>query len=168
MDISLNLRSDLLQQKLDLVFLMGPVSEFTVNNVELPPFDLHWYRSTQDDQSDLSKIPVISYARQTRPYRELMQELSRLVGPELRMFASASLSASLRMIAAGIAVGPYPKALANDYLEAGKIVEFDPGFRPSPLLFTASYLAEPRSFIAEASASLARDVAQDWADAHLA
>lgn len=165
-DISLNLRADLLQQKLDLGFLMGPVSEFTVNNIELPPFDLHWYRSTQNPETDLAKIPVISYSSQTRPYRELMSELSRRIGPGLRIFASASLSASLRMIAAGIAVGPYPRALANDYLEAGKIVEFDPGFRPSPLVFTASYLAEPRSFIAETSANLAREVAEGWAQSH--
>lgn len=165
-DISLNLRADLLQQKLDLGFLMGPVSEFTVNNIELPPFDLHWYRSTQNPETDLAKIPVISYSSQTRPYRELMSELSRRIGPGLRIFASASLSASLRMIAAGIAVGPYPRALANDYLEAGKIVEFDPGFRPSPLVFTASYLAEPRSFIAETSAKLAREVAEGWAQSH--
>jgi DNA-binding transcriptional LysR family regulator len=165
-DISLNLRADLLQQKLDLGFLMGPVSEFTVNNIELPPFDLHWYRSTQNPETDLAKIPVISYSSQTRPYRELMSELSRRIGPGLRIFASASLSASLRMIAAGIAVGPYPRALANDYLEAGKIVEFDPGFRPSPLVFTASYLAEPRSFIAETSAKLAREVAEVWASRH--
>ena len=165
-DISLNLRADLLQQKLDLGFLMGPVSEFTVNNIELPPFDLHWYRSTQNPETDLAKIPVISYSSQTRPYRELISELSRRIGPGLRIFASASLSASLRMIAAGIAVGPYPRALANDYLEAGKIVEFDPGFRPSPLVFTASYLAEPRSFIAETSANLAREVAEGWAQSH--
>lgn len=165
-DISLNLRADLLQQKLDLGFLMGPVSEFTVNNIELPPFDLHWYRATQNPETDLAKIPVISYSSQTRPYRELMSELSRRIGPGLRIFASASLSASLRMIAAGIAVGPYPRALANDYLEAGKIVEFDPGFRPSPLVFTASYLAEPRSFIAETSAKLAREVAEGWANRH--
>lgn len=165
-DISLNLRADLLQQKLDLGFLMGPVSEFTVNNIELPPFDLHWYRSTQNPETDLAKIPVISYSSQTRPYRELMSELSRRIGPGLRIFASASLSASLRMIAAGIAVGPYPRALANDYLESGKIVEFDPGFRPSPLVFTASYLAEPRSFIAETSAKLAREVAEGWAQSH--
>ncbi|MFC6638926.1 LysR family transcriptional regulator [Sulfitobacter sediminilitoris] len=36
-DISLNLRAALLERRLDLAFLMGPVSEFTVENVPLPP-----------------------------------------------------------------------------------------------------------------------------------
>ncbi|MDE0985257.1 MAG: substrate-binding domain-containing protein, partial [Yoonia sp.] len=165
-DISLNLRASLLERKLDLVFLMGPVSEFSVENVDLPSFDLHWYRSAANEQMDLSKIPVISYSSKTRPYRELMSELSRRVGPKLRVYSSASLSASLKMIAAGIAVGPYPRALANDFLETGQILEFDPGFRPQPLAFTASYLSEPRSFLVENSAEIARDVALAWDKTH--
>jgi|TARA_B110000967_G_C18724040_1_gene479165 DNA-binding transcriptional LysR family regulator len=165
-DISLNLRSELLERKLDLALLMGPVSEFSVENVALPSFDLHWYRSATNEQADLSEIPVISYSSKTRPYRELMSELSRRIGPKVRVYASASLSASLKMIAAGIAVGPYPRALANDFLEAGQIVEFDPGFRPRPLEFTASYLSEPRSFLVENSAEMARDVALAWDKTH--
>jgi DNA-binding transcriptional LysR family regulator len=166
-DISINLRADLLERKLDLALLMGPISEFSVENVALPPFDLHWYRAAGNPQTDLSAIPVISYASQTRPYRELMAELTRRIGPRLRVYSSASLSASLKMIAAGIAVGPYPRALAEDFLASGRIVEFDPGFVPRPLAFTASYLSEPRSFLAETSAQMAKDVAEHWDRNHL-
>lgn len=165
-DISLNLRMELLERKLDLAFLMGPVSEFSVENVTLPPFDLHWYRGSTNPQTDLSKIPVISYSSQTRPYRELLSELSRRIGPKHRVYSSASLSASLKMIASGIAVGPYPRALANDLLKAGHIVEFDPGFLPAPLSFTASHLSEPRSYLAEESAKMAQDVAVMWDRTH--
>lgn len=165
-DISLNLRAALLERKLDLALLMGPVSEFSVDNVDLPSFDLRWYRSSTNPQTDLSLIPVISYSRQTRPYRELMSDLSRRVGPKLRVFASASLSASLKMIAAGIAVGPYPRAMADEFLASGQIVEFDPGFRPQPLSFTASYMSEPRSFLSENSAEMARAVAILWDKTH--
>lgn len=165
-DISLNLRAALLERKLDLALLMGPVSEFSVENVALPTFDLHWYRGHTNPQTDLSQIPVISYSSKTRPYRELMSELSRRVGPKLRVYASASLSASLKMIAAGIAVGPYPRALAEDFLASGQIVEFNPGFRPQPLSFTASYLSEPRSFLVENSAEMARSVALAWDIVH--
>jgi DNA-binding transcriptional LysR family regulator len=76
------------------------------------------------------------------------------------------LSASLKMIAAGIAVGPYPRSLANDFLEAGQIIEFDPGYHPQPLSFTASYLSEPRSFLVENSAKIARAVAEEWDKTH--
>lgn len=165
-DISLNLRAALLERRLDLAILMGPVSEFSVENITLPTFGLHWYRSSSNPQTDLSQIPVMSYASKTRPYRELMAELSRRVGPSVRVYTSASISASLKMIAAGIAVGPYPRALASEFLEAGRLVEFDPGFRPEPLAFTASYLSEPRSFLVETSAGMARDVALEWDATH--
>lgn len=165
-DISINLRSALLERRLDMGFLMGPISEFSVENVALPSFDLHWYRATSNPQTDLNQIPVISYSSKTRPYRELMSELSRTVGPKVRVYASASLSASLKMIAAGIAVGPYPRALAEDFLANGQIVEFDPGIAPKPLAFTASYLSEPRSVLVENSAHIARDVAIEWDQSH--
>jgi DNA-binding transcriptional LysR family regulator len=165
-DISLNLRAALLERRLDLAFLMGPVSEFSVENVALPAFHLSWYRSATNPQTDLSQIPVISYSSKTRPYRELMSELSRRIGPKARVFASASLSASFKMIAAGIAVGPYPRALAQEFLSSGQIVAFDPGFCPRPLAFTASYLSEPRSFLAETSTEIAKAVAQQWDTAH--
>ncbi|WP_415922729.1 LysR family transcriptional regulator [Tateyamaria sp. SN6-1] len=165
-DISLNLRTSILERRLDLAFLMGPVSEYSVKNVPLPQFDLHWYKSSQMGAVDLSEVPVISYSSQTRPYRELTSELAQRVGPKSRVFSSASLSASLRMIAAGIAVGPYPRVLATPHLAAQEVEEFDPGFVPPPLQFTASYLAEPRSFLVENSAEIARDVATKWHAAH--
>jgi len=165
-DISLNLRASILERRLDLAFLMGPISEYSVKNVPLPEFDLHWYKSSQLGDVNLSEIPIISYSNQTRPYRELTSQLARRVGPKSRVFSSASLSASLKMIASGIAVGPYPRVLAQPHLKAREVVEFDPGFVPPPLEFTASYLAEPRSFLVENSAEIARDVATQWHSEH--
>lgn len=165
-DISLNLRASILERRLDLAFLMGPVSEYSVENVMLPQFDLHWYKSSGMGNVDLAEIPIISYSNKTRPYRELMSELARRVGPKSRVFSSASLSASMKMIAAGLAVGPYPRVLAAPHLAAHEVVEFDPGFVPPALAFTASYLAEPRSFLVENSAEIAREVAIGWHAAH--
>ena len=165
-DISGNLRNGLLQQSIDLAFLMGPVSEYSVENVALPRFRLHWYRSTAIAAAPLGDLPVISYAARTRPHRELVAELTRRVGPDCRVYSSASLSASLKMIAAGIAVGPFPRALAAALIATGQIEEFDPGFQPSPLQFTASYLGEPRNVLAERGAGIAADIAQDWHARH--
>ena len=161
-DISVNLRDALTDRRLDLALLMGPVSEFTVENVALPSFDLHWFKAAGMAEVDLRTVPVISYAARTRPYRELSEALMRRHGPAVRIYASASLSASLRLIAAGVAVGPYPMAPARALLEAGEIVPFDPGLPCSPLAFTASYLTEPRSHLAETGAEMARSVAEAW------
>ncbi len=161
-DISTDLRDKLLTRQLDLAFLMGPISEFSVENVALPPFDLHWYCAAGSKPIDLTQTPVISYSAKTRPYRELMTLLARHVGPSVRVFTSTSLSASLQIIAAGSAVGPFPRALAAKLIADGQIVEFDPGLSVSPLVFTASYLGEPRNFLAEEGAAIALKVAERW------
>ncbi len=165
-DISGSLRDGLVERRLDLAFLMGPVSEFSVKNVALPRFDLHWYRATHLGDVDLAHVPVISYSSRTRPHRELTSALAGRVGPKMRVFTSASLSASLRMIAAGIAVGPYPRVLATPLIAAGEVEEFNPDLPLSPLEFTASYLAEPRSVLVETSAEIAQQVAQAWHMSH--
>lgn len=161
-DISVNLRNALLDREIDLAFLLGPVSDFTVDNVDLPPFDLAWYVSAETDISDpaaLLRKPVMTYARSTRPYRELRALLLEKVGPDVRMFPSFSLSASFRLVEAGLGVAVLPRALGHSSVAAGRIREFDPGWKPGPLRFTASYLGDPRSHMTEAAARMAREVA---------
>ncbi len=158
-DISFNLREALLAGQLDLALLMGPVSAYTVNNVALPSFDLGWYRAANRPDPDFLTTPVISYARNTRPYRELVEELTRRHGPGVRVFSCASLSASIQMIASGIGIGPIPTALAQDRVTSGQLQAFDPGWTPSPLNFTASWMAEPRNSMAERCAHLAARIA---------
>jgi DNA-binding transcriptional LysR family regulator len=161
-DISRDLREGLLTRQLDIAFLMGPVSDFSVENVALPKINLTWFKSCSAGPIDLTKTPIISFSSNTRPYRELMSELTRTLGPSIRVFSSASLSASLQMIAAGIAVGPYPRSLAANLIATGQIEEFDAGMTANPLEFTASYMAEPHDFLSESAAKMARDVALAW------
>ncbi|WP_209427491.1 LysR family transcriptional regulator [Pararhodobacter sp. SW119] len=161
-DISVNLREALLARQLDLAFLMGPISEFSVANTDLPEFALGWYRAAGTETADFLSSPVISYARNTRPYRELVAELGKRYGPKVRIYSCASLSASMQMIASGIGVGPVPIALARERVAAGQLERFDPGWTPAPLRFTASWVADPHNSLAERCAELAQAVAEDW------
>lgn len=166
-DISINLRTALLDRALDLAVLLGPVSEYSVNNIDLPGFDLAWYVSARapvaDDPSAYFRRPVLTYARQTRPYRELKKMLQDRVGPGVALFPSSSLSACFRLVEADLGVAALPRALGQDYVARGAIRAFDPGWGPPPLFFTASYLAEPESPMIETAAELARHVAEGYA-----
>lgn len=166
-DISTNLRSALLDRRIDLAILLGPVSEYSVDNIVLPGFDLRWYLSAQTSLSqDVSKHlkgPVLTYARSTRPYRELKELLLERVGPGVPIFPSSSLSACFRLVEAKLGVAALPKALGDAYLAAGTVQEFDPGWVPPPLTFSASYLGEPKSHLAESAAGLAYEVAVNFA-----
>lgn len=166
-DISINLRAGLMDRALDLAVLLGPVSEYSVNNVDLPGFDLAWYVSARaplpDDPTENLRRPVLTYARQTRPYRDLRTLLQEHVGPGIALFPSSSLSACFRLVEADLGVAALPRALGREFVARGTIREFDPGWVPPPLRFTASYLAEPPSPLIETAARLAREAAEAYA-----
>lgn len=161
-DISPTLRDRLLAREIDLAFLLGPVSEPTIENVALPVFDLAWFvagdRAGADPRALLS-LPVITYLRQTRPFREMRQRLVEEVGPGARIFTSSSLSAIFRLVEAGIGVAALPRAMGRTLVEAGRIAEFDPGWRPAPLQFAASWIGEPPDPLTEKAARIACEIA---------
>ena len=167
-DISLNLRAGVLNREIDLAILLGPVSDYSVNNIDLPGFDLAWYCAsgtpTSLTQAQYLARPILTYSRNTRPFRELRELLFDRVGPDVSLFPSSSLSACFRLVAADLGVAVLPRALGDEYVAAGDIREFDIGWVPSPLRFTASYLGEPKSNLVETAAQIAETVAKQHLD----
>lgn len=164
-DVSVNLRDRLLAREIDLAFLLGPVSEYSVENLALPSFKLGWYTAVTDDPASIEARrlygkPAIAYARNTRPFRELRDELNARIGPDVPIYPSSSLSAAFRLVETGLGVGALPQALAEPLIAEGRLVEFDPGWQPKPLRFTASWLADPPSHMLESAASIAEKVAE--------
>ncbi len=158
-DISLNLREMLLDRSLDLTILMGPISEFNVDNLDLPAFELAWYRPVDLPDPDLSVMPVITYTRNSRPYRELMQQLRDRHGIAAQIFPTNSLSTGFEMVASGIGVGILPQELGRRLVEEERIATFDPGWLPTPLRFTATYIGEPRNELITRAARVAQQIA---------
>ena len=162
-DISVSLRAGLLDREIDLAMLLGPISEYSVNNVELQEFKLAWYVAAGEapqgaDGSLIATKPVITYARNTRPYRELKSELFERVGPGVSLFTSSSLSACFRLVETGLGVAALPEVLGRPFVDRGKLRRFDPGWVPSPLRFSASYLGEPKSYVVETAAKMAQEL----------
>lgn len=161
-DVTVNLRQQLLERSLDFAILMGPVSEFTVDNIDLPPIELSWFRAAQLEEPDLRTTPVVSYNRNSRPYRELRRELTDRYGDNTQIFPSSSIFAGLEMVASGIGIGMFPQQLGREMVKQGRIVEFDPGWKLPPLHFTASFIGDPRNALCAQAADLAVKVAQGY------
>ncbi|MFV1491146.1 LysR family transcriptional regulator [Phaeobacter sp. JH18-32] len=171
-DISVNLRTMLLDREIDLAVLLGPISEYSVDNVELPEVDLAWYRaesdqSSNDQPSRYLEKPIFTYARNTRPFRELRSELLEHLGPNYSLFPSSSLSACFRLVESGLGVAALPRVLGQRFVSEGRICEFDPGWRPNPLKFSASFLGEPKSHLLETAAAIASATARSFDDKKL-
>lgn len=166
-DVSVALRAALMAREIDVAILLGPVSDYSVDNVDLPGFALRWYVAASApvpaDPADHLRKPVLSYARNTRPYRELKAELHKRLGEDVAIFPSSSLSACFRLVESDLGVAALPEALAREWVAAGRLRSFDPGWQPEPLNFTVSFLAERRSHIEEDSARIACEVAEEFA-----
>ena len=165
-DASVNLRDALMDRAIDIGLLMGPVSAHMVANVDLPSFDMRLIRARglpqQSNDALFRELPVITFARNTRPYQELREILFARYGAQARIFASASLSACMQMVKDGVGVGALPAAVVEDDLRSGALCAVEPGWSLRPLRFTASYLATPPSYIAKAAAAKAREVSIVW------
>ena len=163
-DISVNLRELLLDRSLDLTILMGPISDYSVDNLDLPPFELSWYRPIDLPDPDLSTTPVITYNRNSRPHRELTQQLRDRYGSSAQVFPTNSLSTGFEMVASGIGVGILPHVLGRRLVEEKRITTFDPGWQASPLNFTATYIGEPRNELITRAARVAQQVAREFVE----
>lgn len=164
-DTSMNLRESLLGREIDIAILLGPISEYSVDNIILPAFDLAWYVAAdtrQDDADALLRNPVITYARNTRPFRELKSELLDRIGPEVKFFSSSSLSACFRLVESGLGVAALPRTLGQEFVSRGSIREFDPGWVPPPLKFTVSWLGASESDMVVSAAKMAEASAWEF------
>lgn len=162
-DISRNLRERLLASAIDLAILMGPVSDYRVENVAVPVFALDWFKSPDLGSVEPgSTTPVITFARDTRPYRHLKEELLERYGPGVTMFPSSSLSACFKMVAAGLGIGALPKSLAQPFVESGEIELHELGWVPEALEFTVSFNAGSNAVLGRRAAAIALSVAEAY------
>jgi DNA-binding transcriptional LysR family regulator len=161
-DVTVNLRQQLIERSLDLAILMGPISEFSIDNIELAAVDLGWFAKASADVPAMGSTPIISYNRNSRPYRELRREVTSRYGDTTKIFPSSSIYAGLEMIASGIGVGIFPRQLATELIKQNRIVEFDPGWKLAPLHFTASFVGEPRIELCAKAAELASKVSREY------
>jgi len=161
-DVSVNLRQQLVERSLDLALLMGPISEFSIDNIELPNVELGWFAKADAQIPPMGSTPIISYNRNSRPYRELRREVTNRYGDNAKIFPSSSIYAGLEMVASGIGVGLFPRQVGNVLVKQNRIVEFDPGWVLTPLHFTASFVGEPRNELCAKAAELASTVSKEY------
>lgn len=161
-DVTVNLRQQLIERSLDLALLMGPISEFSIDNIELSPVELAWFSKANVELPHMATTPIISYNRNSRPYRELRRKVTTLYGDSVKIFPSSSIYAGLEMIASGIGVGIFPRQLGAALINEKRIIEFDPGWTLTPLHFTASFVGEPRNDLCVKAAQLASEVSRHY------
>ncbi len=170
-DVTSNLRTGLMDRSLDLAFLMGPVSEPKMENRNLCSFPLLWVASPdlklpnrKLELEELAAWPIVTYARNTKPFAEISQKFSQLDELPARFYSSSSLAACRRLTIDGIGVSTLPLSVIADELDNGQLVQLETAWTPSQLEFTASYPSVPYNPVAELAANLAVGVSEAYSE----
>lgn len=168
-DLSINLDRDFSANKLDLVIQTSPFGSPASGIVELGKFPYVWVAdptiasALQGPQSvtDLFAHSVLTHARHTQAYVELIAHIDGRSPASSRVVSSSSLASCVQMAADGMGVTLVPKALVAAGITAGTLVEIDVDWTPAPLRFAARYQSEKTASFIAASAQFAAEVVSE-------
>jgi DNA-binding transcriptional LysR family regulator len=166
-DLSVNLRAQLVARELDIAFLMGPVSEPTMQNTRLCAYEMAWAASPEFDLpakrmtlEHLARLPVITFLRQTRPHIEIRNALSRPGLPPPRISGSSSVATMIRLAEDGAGLVAVPRVLIEEQLAAGRLRLVKTDLDVAALEFTCTFPVTPNNPKAQLIDRLAQDVAR--------
>lgn len=166
-DTSPGLRALLLSRQIDLAFMMGPVQDADVENIELCRYPMAWVASPRlglgEGRLTLPQVadwPIVTHSSSTRPYRIVRDMLIEAGVASPRMYGSASLSTIVRMARKGIGTSVVAPVVLKDELASGELRILDVDAKLPELLFTASWFAGPDSLAPRTIAELGRRIAR--------
>jgi DNA-binding transcriptional LysR family regulator len=165
-DISTNLRERLLHQKIDLAFLVGPLSAPSVLQRPLCNLPIRFVASpslmggkTSLSLDDISRWPILTFARNTQPYMQVAELFSDPRLPPPRIYASSSLATLVRMALDSIGIAVIPPAIIRAEIEAKRLVEFETSAKLPDLQFVAAWLGTYDRHTLEDIATIASELA---------
>lgn len=149
-DISRSLETELASNHLDLTIQTAPFKTQTSGAISLGQAPYIWVAHPPiADQltgtvtlADLLPHSVLTHARHTQAYTELADHAALMSLPTSRIASSTSLAACVQMAADGMGVTLLPRALVQEHLGRGDLVQIDVDWTPTPLQFWARYHAD--------------------------
>ena len=166
-DITPNLTARLLEQEIELAFLVGPLSAAGVRNHVLCDYPVGVLASPSLGLGngalkiqDLAKFPIITFPRKSQPYEIVRSLFNRPDLPPIRLHASASLATVIHMAVEGLGIAVIPTSIVENELADGRLQLLATELKIPPLTFCASWLASPDTLAVELVADLAARIAQ--------
>ena len=143
-----SLRNALVAREIDLAFLMGPVAEVSITNREICAYEMIFAAPAglagKHDLwrlDDIASQPVLTFANNTKPSRQIRERLASHAQQSLDMTTSTSLGALVRLAKSGMGICAIPKAVIEVELASQELVELTTDFELPPISFTASFVS---------------------------
>ena len=170
-DNSTALGAGLADGSVDVALLLGPISAANASNLPLCDYGLSWavaadcpvgLGSAPVTLRDLAAWPIITYARNTKPFQQLSLMFERAGINGVRMFANSSLASIIRMTLDGIGICCIPRHVIADQLGRGDLRIIETAGVPMPsLYYTASYIERPDTPLNAIIAATAQQIAAE-------
>ncbi|MCV6585654.1 MAG: LysR family transcriptional regulator [Marinibacterium sp.] len=168
-DLSVNISDALFARDLDLALQTGPFQRAASGMMDLGRFAMLWV-ATPDlgfhDQTltlqDLARHPLLTHAKGTRPYAQLMDHIASAPDGTVRVVASSHLAACLQMTREGIGVACLPEAMVRADLARGDLVALRYAWAPDDLQFAARFDADSAPVYVTEAAALAAEISHAW------
>lgn len=169
-DLSRNLDKELGGNALDLTIQTAPFDTPVDGNINLGKFPYVWVTANGADfigrpqvsLKDLMHDIILTHARHTQAVTELTLYAQSQSLPSNKFTASNSLSSCVQMVLDGMGVALLPKALIDEYLDNGQLVQINVDWTPSPLSFSARFHSTKAPIFVERAADLAAQVAKSF------
>ena len=169
-DLSANLKEELFSRSIDLTFQSGPFERQTTGNESLGTYGWIWVASPELVDLDIKnlrveqllKYPILTHARDTRPYEEVAAHFRQQRASRARLVPSSNLAACLHMTIDGMGIAALPEAMVQTNIEAGQLTQIDYSWAPDDLVFLARYDAEGSPAFVSHAAKLASEVADEY------
>lgn len=168
-DTSTLLKEQINGHQLDLAFLLGPMTEPHVQNLDLCEYPLHWLASPRLSLGRgpvplkrLGDWPIITYPASTDPHKEVQKRMRAAGVDPVRMYGSAALSVIVRMAQDGIGTAVVALVTAQRALEDGSLIALDVDGTPlPPLRYTACWRTCPADVLPRVVAQAAQRIARE-------
>lgn len=162
-DVSQNLRRDLLGGNIDIAFLLGPVIKANVRNLDFASYRMAWVASPKlslpkgkISLAEIVRFPIITFFRSSKPYMAIHDLLLCADLSDFKMYGVASLSTIVKLCIEGMGVCAIPIEVIKRELKSRQLRLLDvAGGELEELNFTISYLQTADANLLEAIANLA-------------
>jgi DNA-binding transcriptional LysR family regulator len=165
-NLSRDLDRELSARTLDLTIQTAPFASKASGLIELGKFEYVWVGTAgvldgltgRVRVADLIPRSILTHARNTQAYGELVEYAEERGVPTTRFVPSNSMAACVQMAINGLGIALLPRSLVQSELEAGTLQEVQTDWTPAPLRFAARYQAERVAGYVAHSARLADEV----------
>jgi DNA-binding transcriptional LysR family regulator len=169
-DLSTNLEKELFDRSIDLALQNGPFIRQISGSEDLGVYPMVWIASPQIELSpidfisieDLTRFPILTHARGTLPYDEVVAHFAQRRELTARLVPSSNLAACIHMAIDGFGVAAVPLAMVSDELRTGELIQLNYDWVPQSLRFCARYDADRSPRFVAGAAGIANEVSNQY------